>query len=129
LPSLGRRNGVGAPFPNPAAKQGEPQAAVGAAPLFEQFRFNAVGARETPGGDRDAPREHGLEHADRRQLRDHGRLERGELGGVLVRQHEMLLCAQGRASGHSAPTWPCLRPSSDRATSRRSCGSLRRAHG
>jgi len=38
------------------------------------------------------PCEHGLEPALRRQLLNHGRLERCELGGVLVRQHDVFLC-------------------------------------
>ena len=73
--------------------QGEPEAAARDPALLEQLGFDAVRPRETPRGDRDAAREHGLQRADRRQLRDQRRLEIGELGGILVRQHEMLLRA------------------------------------
>jgi hypothetical protein len=64
------------------------------APLREQLDFEAVGAREAPGRDRDAPREHRLERALGCQLRDHRRLEFGKFGGILVRQHDVLFRPQ-----------------------------------
>jgi hypothetical protein len=42
-----------------------------------------VGAGEPREHDRNAPREHGLQGPDGRELIDPGRLEGGELGGVL----------------------------------------------
>jgi hypothetical protein len=97
LPSLGRR--VGAPFPNPAAKLGEPEPALRAAALLEQLGFNAIRPRQPPRGDCDAAREHGLQCADRRQLRDHRRLEIGELGRILVGQHDVLFGAHAVLQG------------------------------
>ena len=93
LPSLGRRNGVGAPFPNPGAKQGEPGIRVLVAAELEHLGFHAVGALQAPGGHRDAAREHDLQRPDGRQLRDDGRLERRELGAVLLRQQHVF-CAR-----------------------------------
>ena len=110
------------------ADQGEPEPTVGAAALLEQLGFDAIRARQTPRGDRDAPREHGLQRADRRQLRDQRRLEPGELGAVLVRQHEMLLRAHAVLQGILRRPRPAFGRSSARATSRHSCGSPRRAH-
>jgi hypothetical protein len=37
------------------------------------------------------PREHGLERPHRRQLLEQRRLEIGELGRILLRQHDVLL--------------------------------------
>jgi hypothetical protein len=108
------------------ADQGEPEPAAREPALLEQLGFNAIRPRQAPGGDRDAAREHTLERADRRQLRDQCRLEAGELGGVLVRQHEILLRAQ--AVLQRIRRAPCLRVCSARATWRRSCGWLRHAH-
>ena len=76
------------------ADQGEPKPAMRDLPLLEQLGFNAVRPRQAPGGDRDPAREHALERADRRQLRDQRRLDPGELGSILVREQEMLLRAQ-----------------------------------
>jgi hypothetical protein len=111
------------------AKEREPEAAAQITALLEQLDFDPVrprepprgdcdAAREPPRGDCDAAREHGLQRAAGRQLLDQRGLERGELRRVLVRQHEMLLCAQAVLQ-HSAPSAPCLRASSARATSRR----------
>jgi hypothetical protein len=94
LPSLGRRNGVGAPFPNPAAKQGEPGVGALVAAELKHLGFEPIGALQAPGGDCDAAREQGLQGPDRRQLLEERRLQRGQLGGVLLRQHEVLLRAQ-----------------------------------
>jgi hypothetical protein len=61
------------------------------ATLGQQLSLDAIGPREPPGGDREAPCQHGLERAHGRQLRDQRRLEAGELGAILVRQHEVLV--------------------------------------
>jgi hypothetical protein len=74
--------------------QGHADAPLVPAPLGEQLHLHAVGTREPPGGDRDLPGEHGLQRADRRELLEERRLERGELGGILVREHDELLRAQ-----------------------------------
>jgi hypothetical protein len=100
------------PFPNPAAKQGEPEAAVRDVALRKQLDLEAVGPRQTPGGDRDAPRKNGLERALGRQLLDHGRLEIGELGGILLRQRHVLLGAQAvleRIPRRAGLAFGCLR--------------------
>ena len=56
-------------------------------------------AREPPGGDRDAARQHHLERADRRELLDQRGLEGSELVSVLLRQHDVLLRAQAVLEG------------------------------
>ena len=79
-----RREGAGA-----VAVAGQDAAEIGLAALVgEQLGLDPVGAREAPGGDRDALREHGLERAGGRQLLEQGRLEGPEPGAVLVRQHD-----------------------------------------
>jgi hypothetical protein len=55
---------------------------------------SARSRRQAPGGGRDAAREQALQGACRRQLLDQRRLELTKLGAVLVRQHDVLLCAQ-----------------------------------
>jgi hypothetical protein len=98
-PELGQRRGAIAqqclerPRPVAVANQGEPERALRAPALLEQLRFHAIGPREPLGGHGDAPGEDGPERADRRQLLDKNRLERFELGGILVRQHDLLLRA------------------------------------
>jgi hypothetical protein len=77
------------------AVAGQDAAEIGLAALVgEQLGLDPVGARETPGGDRDALREHRLERAGRRQIREQGRLERAEPGAVLVRQQDEALRAE-----------------------------------
>jgi hypothetical protein len=99
LPSLGRRNGVGAPFPNPAAKQGDADAAVVPAPLLEQLDLHAIGPRQAPGGDRNPARQHDLERAFRRQLIQQRRLQRLKLDGILVREHDVVQGAHAVPEG------------------------------
>ena len=60
------------------------------APLLEQLDLHAIGARQTPGGDRDPARQHELQGTFRRQLIQQRRLERLKLDGILVRQHDVL---------------------------------------
>jgi hypothetical protein len=76
------------------ADQRKPEAAVRTLALREQLELDAVGPREAPRRHRDAAREHGLQHPDRRELLEQRRLERGKLSGILVRQHEILPRAQ-----------------------------------
>ena len=110
LPSLGRRNGVGAPFPNPAAKQRHADAGVLPAPLLEQLDLHAIGARETPGGDRDPARQHELERAFRRQLVHQRRLKRLKLDGILVREHDVVQGAHAVPEGIlPRARFPCRR--------------------
>jgi hypothetical protein len=106
--------------------QREPEAAVRGATLLEQLHLEAIGPRQPPGGDRDAARKHGLQRPDRRQLLQHRRLELGELGGVLVRQHKKLLRAQAmlqRILRRARPAFVGLRPARLRAVPAARCGA------
>jgi hypothetical protein len=69
------------------------------------LRARAAGA-PTPAGERSPRASRQAATATRRastlcsaptgrQLRDHGGLEHGELGGILVRQHDVFPCLQG----------------------------------
>jgi hypothetical protein len=50
------------------AYQRQPETAACGPAFVEQLGLNAVCPRQPPGGDRDPPGEHHLEHTDRRQL-------------------------------------------------------------
>ncbi len=110
------------------ADQGHADAGVLPAPLLEQLDLHAIGPRQTPGGDRDPARQHELQRAFRRQLIQQRRLERLELDGILVRQHDVVQGAHAVPERILRRPAPCLLRSSARATSRRSCGWLRRGH-
>ena len=82
--------------PGPAARDVTPR---------EQLGRDALGPREAPGGDGASPCEHGLQRAPApgsqhrppkpvrsgAPAREQRRLETVELGGMLVRQHHLLL--------------------------------------
>jgi hypothetical protein len=95
------------------ADQGVAEAPARKAVLGEQFCFEPLGPLEPPGRSDDPARERGLERALRRQLLEQRRLERGELGGTLARQHDVLLraktmlervlCRAGLALGRLGP--------------------------
>jgi hypothetical protein len=78
------------------ADQREPDAAVRdrSQTLREQIDLDPLRPLEAPGGARDPTDHDALQDALGRQLRDQRRLERCEPGGVLVRQHHVLRCAQ-----------------------------------
>jgi hypothetical protein len=82
-----------------APDQGKPEPAVHVATARPRCDRAAPRARR----DRAALGEHGLHRADQCQLLDPGRLELGELGGILVREHTPLSFDRGR---------PWLRPRS-----------------
>ena len=70
---------------------------IAAALVAEQLALDPVGAGQPPGRGGEAPREHRLERAVRRQLLDQRRLEGGELGGVLVREAPRAFARENRA--------------------------------
>ena len=74
-----------------------PEAPAGEAVLGEELDLEPLGALEAPGGGDDAPREHGLERALRRQILEQHRLECFERSGVLTRQHDVFFALEAHA--------------------------------
>ena len=81
------------------ADQRHADAGVLPAALLEQLDLHAVGARQAPGGHRDAARQHHLKRAHRRELVHEGRLERLKLDAILVRQHHVSQGAHAMPQG------------------------------
>jgi hypothetical protein len=88
------QEGLDRPGAVAVAHQPDREIAVVPAPIDEQLGLDAIGPGEPPGGHGHAPREHHLECAHGRELKGHRRLERLELGRILPRQHDVLLCPE-----------------------------------
>ena len=110
------------------ADQRPREVGIAAALMAEQLALDAVGAGQPPGRGGEAPRQHRLERAVRRQLLDQRRLEGGELGGILIRKHHVLLRAKTVLERVLRRARLALGASSGRMTSRRCDGWPRRGH-
>jgi hypothetical protein len=76
------------------ADQGQAEIPLPPQAVLKQPGLHALGALQPPGGAGDAPGEHGLQRALRRQFLDQRRLERGEFLRLLVADDHEFLCTQ-----------------------------------
>ena len=87
--------------PRAVAVTHQGEAGVGAlvAAELERLGFHAIGALQAPGGDRDAPREGGLQRPDGRQLREQRPLQVSERRRILLGEHDVPHRAQAVLQG------------------------------